>query len=216
MFVLSAGEYFLQMKQYIKHMQTNACWSCLGWGWSPMDECGQSHSTLFLFWCIFPGSHHKVKKSNRSNTRTENKQTNKQTKTSQMALGQRLFPGGSHGQESACSVGDQVQSLGQEDPLERGMATHSSILARRTPWTEEPGGLQAMGSSRGGQDWATNTLTFTRGEGWHSGSCWIKAHSHAAFLIKLSAWIPVRRPQMASQHAEQTQMVLLMPDYLGS
>ena len=106
MFVLSAGEYFLQMKQYIKHMQTSACWSCLGWGWSPMDECGQSHSTLFLFWCIFPGSHHKMKKSNRSNTRTENKQTNKQTKTSQMALGQRLFPGGSHGQESACSVGD--------------------------------------------------------------------------------------------------------------
>ena len=37
-----------------------------------------------------------------------------------------------------------IQSLGQEDPLEKGMATHSSILARRTPWTEEPGGLQSM------------------------------------------------------------------------
>ena len=37
-----------------------------------------------------------------------------------------------------------VQSLGQEDPLEKGMATHSSILAWRTPWTEEPGGLQSM------------------------------------------------------------------------
>ena len=37
-----------------------------------------------------------------------------------------------------------VQSLGQEDPLEKGMATHSSILAWRTPWTEEPGGLQFM------------------------------------------------------------------------
>ena len=36
----------------------------------------------------------------------------------------------------------QVQSLGQEDPLEKGMATHSSILAWRIPWTEEPGGLQ--------------------------------------------------------------------------
>ena len=36
----------------------------------------------------------------------------------------------------------QVQSLGQEDPLEKGMATHSSILAWRTPWTEEPGRLQ--------------------------------------------------------------------------
>ena len=39
-----------------------------------------------------------------------------------------------------------VQSLGQEDPLEKGMATHSSILAWRIPWTEEPGGLQSMGS----------------------------------------------------------------------
>ena len=42
----------------------------------------------------------------------------------------------------------QVQSLGQEDPLEKGMATHSSILAWRIPWTEEPGGLQSMGSQR--------------------------------------------------------------------
>ena len=38
-----------------------------------------------------------------------------------------------------------VRSLGQEDPLEEGMATHSSILAWRIPWTEEPGGLQSMG-----------------------------------------------------------------------
>ena len=37
----------------------------------------------------------------------------------------------------------QVQSLGQEDPLEKGMATHSSILAWESPWTEEPGGLQS-------------------------------------------------------------------------
>ena len=41
-----------------------------------------------------------------------------------------------------------VQSLGREDPLEKGMATHSSILAWRIPWTEEPGGLQSMGSLR--------------------------------------------------------------------
>ena len=40
----------------------------------------------------------------------------------------------------------QVRSLGWEDPLEKGMATHSSILAQRIPWTEEPGGLQSMGS----------------------------------------------------------------------
>ena len=41
-----------------------------------------------------------------------------------------------------------VRSLGQEDPLEEGMATHSSILAWRIPWTEEPGGLQSIGSQR--------------------------------------------------------------------
>ena len=42
----------------------------------------------------------------------------------------------------------QVQSPGWEDPLEKGMATHSSILAWRIPWTEEPGGLQSVGSQR--------------------------------------------------------------------
>ena len=45
-----------------------------------------------------------------------------------------------------------VGSLGQEDPLEEGMATHSSILAWRIPWTEEPGRLQSMGSQRAGHD----------------------------------------------------------------
>ena len=44
----------------------------------------------------------------------------------------------------------QVQSLGQEDPLEKKMATHSSILACKIPWTEEPGGLQSMGLQRVG------------------------------------------------------------------
>ena len=46
----------------------------------------------------------------------------------------------------------QVRSLGQEDPQEKGMATYSSILAWRIPWTEEPGGLQSMGSQRVGHN----------------------------------------------------------------
>ena len=46
----------------------------------------------------------------------------------------------------------QVQSLGQEDPLEEGLATHFNILAWRTPWTEEPSGLQSMDSQRIGHD----------------------------------------------------------------
>ena len=56
----------------------------------------------------------------------------------------------------------QVQSLAQEDPLEKWMATRSSILAWRIPWIEEPGGLQTMGWQRVGHDWATkHTHIFT-------------------------------------------------------
>ena len=54
------------------------------------------------------------------------------------------FPGGSDDKESAYNAGDPVWSLGQEDPLEKEMATHSSTLAWRMPWMEEPGGLQSM------------------------------------------------------------------------
>ena len=55
----------------------------------------------------------------------------------------------------------QVRFLGWEDPLEKEMATYSSILAWKIPWTEEPGGLQSMGLQRVGHDWATNTLHYT-------------------------------------------------------
>ena len=58
------------------------------------------------------------------------------------------FPGGSDGKESTCNAGD----LGREDPLEKEMATHSSTLALKIPWTEEPGGLQSMGSQRVGHN----------------------------------------------------------------
>ena len=50
------------------------------------------------------------------------------------------------GKEPTCNVGDVGSVPGWGDPLEEGMATHSSILAWRIPWTEEPGGLQSMGS----------------------------------------------------------------------
>ena len=59
-----------------------------------------------------------------------------------------------------------VWSPGWEDPLEKGMAPHSSILAWRIPWTEEPGGLQSMGSQRVGHDWAPNTFTFMCSSDW--------------------------------------------------
>ena len=51
----------------------------------------------------------------------------------------------------------QVQSLGWEDPLEKDMATHSSILVWRIPWTEEPGGLQSMGLQTVGHNCMSNT-----------------------------------------------------------
>ena len=56
-------------------------------------------------------------------------------------VSQLTFVGSSGGKESICNAGDRVRSLGQEDPLEKRMATYSSILAWRLPWTEESGGL---------------------------------------------------------------------------
>ena len=57
----------------------------------------------------------------------------------------------------------RVWSLGWEDPLEKEMATHSSILAWRIPWTGEPGRLQSIGSQRVGHDWETGTGIHSRG-----------------------------------------------------
>ena len=62
--------------------------------------------------------------------------------------------------QASLSFWTQVQLLGREDPLEEGMATHSSVLTWRIPRTEEPGGLQSMGLQRVGQNWATNTFAF--------------------------------------------------------
>ena len=70
------------------------------------------------------------------------------------------FPGGSDSKESAWNGGNWVGSLGWEDLLEENTATHSSTLAWRIPWTEEPGWLQSMGWQRVRHDWAhsSNTL----------------------------------------------------------
>ena len=58
------------------------------------------------------------------------------------------FLGGSDGKEYTCMWETWVLSLGWEDPLEEGMAIHSSILAGESPWTERPGELQSMGSQK--------------------------------------------------------------------
>ena len=69
-----------------------------------------------------------------------------------------FFPGGSGGKEPACRAGDS----GWEDPLEKRMATCSSIPAWRIPWTAEPVRLQSMESQRVRHDWATHTFTFQK------------------------------------------------------
>ena len=70
------------------------------------------------------------------------------------------FSGDSDGKESTRNVGDLgFWFLGWEDPLEEGMTTISSILAWKIPWTEEPGGLQSMGSQRVVHDWAAEHST---------------------------------------------------------
>ena len=66
------------------------------------------------------------------------------------------FPGGSDGKASAYNAGDPGSIPGSGNPLEKGMATHSSTLAWRTPWMEEPGGLQSMESQRVRHDRATS------------------------------------------------------------
>ena len=71
------------------------------------------------------------------------------------------FPDGWDSKESAAMQEIQVGFLGWEDPLQGGMTIHSNILAWRIPGTEEPGGLQSMGLQRVGQDWVTDTFTFT-------------------------------------------------------
>ena len=70
------------------------------------------------------------------------------------------FPGGWDSKESAWDAGDVGSVPGWGRSLEKEMATHSSILAWRISWTEDPGGLQSMGSQRIGHNWATHTFTF--------------------------------------------------------
>ena len=82
----------------------------------------------------------------------------KQCLAGYLALG---IPGGSDGKESTWNAGNpnSIPELGRY--LEKGVATHSSILAWRIPRTEEPGGLQSTGSQRVRHNWVTNTLSFT-------------------------------------------------------
>ena len=92
----------------------------------------------------------------------------------------------------------QVQSLGWEDPLEKEMATHSSTLALRIPWTEEPGGPQSTGLQNVSHDWAPTSFAFILGPECHADSTSFEGRGGRIihFLITLLAltWLPGGRP----------------------
>ena len=108
-----------------------------------------------------------------------------------------------------------VQSLGQEDPLENIMAAHSSILAWRIPWTEEPGRLQSMGLQRVGHDWVTFTLCWLC----KIGSEWVKVAQSCPTLCdpmdytvcgilqaRILEWVAFPFSRQSSQPRDQTQI----------
>ena len=108
------------------------------------DGTDASENSLQLFQLLMP--HHMAQPSSVFNPRA------KQACVPLPSLG---FAGGSVAQNPPAKQETQLQSLGREDPLEKEMATHSSILAWRIPWIKEPGGLQFMGSQIVGHSLAT-------------------------------------------------------------
>ena len=82
-----------------------------------------------------------------------------------------------------------VWSLGREDPLEKEMATHSSILACRIPWTEEPGRLQSMGLQRVGHDWVTSLWKIPFRRKWIPIPVFLSGKFHGQkILVDCSSW----------------------------
>ena len=93
-----------------------------------------------------------------------------------MGIGEKVckaqgFPGGSVVKNLPAQQEIQILSLGQEDPLEEGMATNSSILAWEIPWTEEPGGLQSIELQRAGHDRSDLALAHAHIHRPRSGAC---------------------------------------------
>ena len=98
------------------------------------------------------------------------------------------FPGGSESTESACNARDPNSIIGSEDPLEKEMATHSSTLAWKIPWTEEPGRLQSMGLQTVRHHWATSYFLFLS----------LKKKESSYYLIKVVMLTQSRLHQFSS------------------
>ena len=107
-----------------------------------------------------------------------------------------------------------VRSLGQEDLLEEGMATHSSTLPWRIPWTKEPGGLQAIGSHRFGHDWSDFAHPHPSTFSGRKGNCVIpfqneKLSNHVfIFLCSLQSVLLLKKHPQAEDTHMSPRMVL--------
>ena len=122
------------------------------------------------------------------------------------------FPGGQMVKNPPAMQETQVQSLGQEDPLEKGITTHSRILAWRIPWTEEPNGLQSMGSQRVRHDWATDTYTQYS---WFTMLCWFQVYNKVYTYTNIHCF-QVLFPYRLLQNTEQSSLCcILSPCCLG-
>ena len=121
------------------------------------------------------------------------------------------FPAGSDSKESSCNTGNLGQPLGQEDPLEKGKATLSSILAWRIPLTEEPGGLQAMGSQRVGHKWATNTRIHTHIHTYMGSSSLSRDQSQPPRSLQWPLDRQARSFHLGFQRSSPAQFVLTRP-----
>ena len=93
---------------------------------------------------------------------------------------------------SACNAGDPASIPGSEDPLEKGMAIHSSTLARKIPWMEEPDRLQSMGLRRVGHDWATSLQPMGQ---IHVRGCFCTACKLRRVFTFLNGWKKKKNPK---------------------
>ena len=109
------------------------------------------------------------------------------------------FPGGSNDEESACNAGDLGLIPGSGRSLAKGMATHSSVLAWRIPWTEEPRGVQSMGSQRLRHKWAT--FTFLKA----TSSSSLSPFSLFQWYKNLCHWTKCRLPQEAFHNPRENE-----------
>ena len=112
----------------------------------------------------------------------------------------------------------RVQSLGREDPLEEEMATHSSTLAWKIPWTEEPGRLWSMGSQRVGHDWATSVSfsakwdhIFLKWEHWRPTESQTLVTYHKEWTFLCQSWkphFPSLSPELPLPLLERSRLIV--------